>query len=44
MGVCQYVVCRDVLERLTTIGGEGVTSPQDPDFIVGKSEFYKRKY
>ena len=38
---------RDVLERLTIVGGEGDTLPPrdpDPDFIVGKSEIYKRKY
>ena len=30
-------VSRDVLERLTTVGG-GAVPPLDPDFIVGKNE------
>ena len=40
---------RDVLERLTTVGGRGVPSGPpppslDPDFIVGNNEICKRKY
>ena len=34
---------RDVLERLTTIGG-GCPRTLDPDFIVRKYDMYKRQY
>ena len=38
---------RDVLERLTTVGGGGAPldpPPPDPDFIVETNKIYKRKY
>ena len=34
---------RDVLERLTTVGGGGVYPSLAPDFILGQNEICKRK-